>query len=83
MNLETYQKLKKQIDVLQRDSNRVEGQLDSVLDRLNKELKCNSIEEAEKLLKKVKKQEQEAEKEFNAKREEFENNWKDKLEGVQ
>lgn len=81
MTLEEYQKAKKNIDNLQRELNKKEGLLESVMQQL-KENNCNSLEEAKKVLNRVNKKRKIVEDKFNEKLKEFEEKWKDKLNDI-
>ena len=80
MNLKEFAELKEKVDSLQRQEDKITGALEREKQEMKKELKCNSIKEAETALKKLKQEEVLAEKEYSEAMKEFENKWKDKLE---
>lgn len=79
MTLEEYQSLKREADSLQRQAERSQGKLDQLLETLQKEYGCKTLEEAKKLLTKLEKEEKVKEREADAARTEFETKWSGKL----
>lgn len=75
MSIERLGKLRKKVDALQRDSDRAQGVLDQTLKQLREEFGCDSIEEGEKLLKKLEKKEASARAAFEEALAEFEEKW--------
>lgn len=60
-----YLELKKQVDAAQKKADKAQGAYDQIKKQLKSEFGCSSIVEAEKLLKKLNKQEKELGKEFD------------------
>jgi len=80
MNLiQRFADLKDKVSRLQRESDQASGALDECLRRLSEEFDCDSIDQAKKLLVKIKAEEKEAEETFTAALEEFEEEWSDFL----
>lgn len=81
MDLKRYQQLKAEVEHAQRDKDRAEGALQQLMGRLNDEFDCDSLEKAEKLLTKLRKDQERAERQFDAALEKFESDWGDKVKG--
>ena len=64
VSLEEYQKLKKNIELLQKEENKLEGQVDSIVEQL-KENGCSSIKEAKRMLERLNRKYEKKEEEFN------------------
>ena len=79
IDLEQYQKLKDKVDKLQRESDRAEGALEEVMKELASEFKCDSLSQAEKLATKLRKESDEAEKDYQEALDKFEEKWEDVL----
>ena len=79
MNLQEYQNLKNKADNLQRDADRLQGSLDLLNKQLKDDYDCNSVKEAEKMLAKLEKEEETANKDYEKAVREFEEKWKDQL----
>ena len=81
MNLDTYQKRRREWESLQREADRAAGELSVLLRELQGKFSCASLQEGEKLLVKLEKtavrKEEQAEKACT----EFEEKWKEKLDG--
>lgn len=73
--LHRFHKLKKQVAALQRKTDKAQGALDTVMERLRREFGCSTLEDAEKLLRKLREQERKASSTFKAKRRRFEKKW--------
>jgi len=71
--------LKKKVEILKSDRDKAKGALDSALKQLKKEFDCDSLEDAEVLFKKLLRESEEAEKEFQRTYEKFMEKWGDKL----
>jgi len=80
VDLRRYEQLKQKVDQYQREADRAAGALAQLLERLKEEFGCDSIEEAEKLARKLKKERDKTEKEFAEALEEFETEWGGELE---
>jgi predicted nucleic acid-binding Zn-ribbon protein len=81
VDLKRYQYLKESVDDLQRESDRAEGALTQLMKELKAEFDCNSLDEAESLLKKTVKEVKQAEQTFEDAVDEFEEEWKHVLQG--
>lgn len=68
-------KLKEQVESLQREADRSEGALEGVMSRLKDEFGCETIEDAEALLKEMKKKLRGTEERLDAEVEGFEKKW--------
>jgi len=79
-NLDRYQKLKGKADELQREADRAEGALEQLMDKLKDEFDCETLEEAEKLSKKLEKEAKKAEEDFETAIDMFEEKWGDVLD---
>jgi len=77
--LDKYLKLKKKIEQIQQEANKVEGALEQITEQLRKEFDCATLESAKKKLKVIERQEQKAKIEFENAVEEFEEKWGDRL----
>ena len=80
MDIRRWEKLKGEVERLQREVDRAEGVLSSLMDRLKNEHGCKSLEEAKSILEKMKKKADRTENNYNAVLEEFERKWKEVLE---
>ncbi len=80
MNLECYEALKRKVDRLQRDHDRAEGALDELLAQLKADHNCDSVAQADKLLKRLGKEEKRLCSEFEQVVEEFETEWAEQLD---
>ena len=65
MDLKRFQALKDRAEALQREADRAAGALQQLKFRLKDEFNCKTLEEAEKLLQRLSKEQKEAEKTFN------------------
>lgn len=79
-DLKRYTELKRQVEQAQKAADRAEGALEQLEAQLKKDFNCSSIEEAEKKLKTLTREQQEAEEDFQTALEAFEEKWNDKLE---
>ena len=75
MDLDRYQKLKKRVDKLQHEKSRADGALAQTMDRLKKEHGCKSLSEASAKLKKMTKEQEKAEREFDSAVGQFDEEW--------
>jgi len=75
--LNKYMELKKRVEQAQQEANKAEGALEQVMKQLKKEFGCTTLEQAEKKLSILEKQEQKAKIEFENAIEEFEEKWND------
>ncbi len=72
--------LKRKAEQMRQERDRAQGRLEEAQKRLKAEFKIDTVEEAEKLLKKLSGQEDEAREEFETAMESFNKKWKDKLD---
>jgi len=75
IDLKRYQVLKSKVDDLQRDADRAEGALTQLMERLKTEHDCDTLEQAEKKVAKLKKALAAAEQQYESDLEEFETDW--------
>ena len=75
-----YDKLKKQVERCRREADKAKGALGQLTAQLKKEFGCSTVEEAEKLLASLARDEERLEKEFDKVVKNFEAKWKDVLE---
>ena len=80
IDLARYKQLKTEVDELQREINKAEGALEQLTERLQSEFGCKTLEQAEKLLRKMQKEAKQAEDEYNEALSEFEEQWLEVLE---
>ena len=80
MNLKRFTALKQKAEDAQREADKAQGALDQLKERLKKEFQCNSLKDAETLLRKLEKEEKEAEREFDKSLAEFEDKFGSVLE---
>ncbi len=80
IDLDEYQTLKRKAEKAKSDVARAEGALEQQMKSLKDEFDCESIEDAEKMLKDLEKKESVAETKYNKELEEFKNKWEDKLQ---
>ena len=79
-SVERYEQFQNDIDKFQREVDKAQGALDLQLKQLKEEFECDSLKEAEKLLKKMTKERDEAENKFEEALDEFEERWAETLE---
>ena len=79
IDLSRYKSLKAEVDKLQRETDRAEGALAQLMKRLQSEYNCKTLEQAEKQLKKLQKESQAAEDEYNEALSDFEEQWSEML----
>lgn len=77
--LQSYLKIKKEVDRLQSENDRNLGIRDSILARLQEEHSCESIQKAQKLLDRLKKEEQKEDLEFENSLQVFQEQYKEQL----
>ena len=70
-----FNKLKKKVDAAQEGLAKAQGALDNIMKRLKDEFKCDTVEEAKKLLKKLQTDERKARDEFEDAADEFDKKW--------
>jgi len=80
MDLDKYNLLKKKADKFKAEAERAAGALDQLMGELKKEFGCNTVEDAEKLLKKLVKEEKKAKVAYDEELERFEEKWGNRLE---
>jgi predicted nucleic acid-binding Zn-ribbon protein len=73
--MKQYNNLKKEAEEAQQTADKAEGALGQVMQQLKKEFDCSTIEEAEKKLGQLRKQESKTKKEFEIAVQEFEEEW--------
>lgn len=79
MDEAAYKKLKSRVEAARQTRDRAAGQLDGIMARLQTEFKCSTIEEAEKLAKKLERDAVVAEREFDEAAAQFERDWGEHL----
>ena len=77
--IEKYQELSNKIDKYQRNIDRAEGSLNTLLEKLKADFKCNDITTAKTLLTKLQKEAGTAEKKLQTDLDAFEDKWGDIL----
>ena len=80
MELERYQKMKKNVDALRVNANRAAGKVEQLMIQLQEKHDCSTIGEAQKKLKKLEKDKIRLKKDFDTKYKLFEAEWGEKLE---
>ena len=80
-DLERYQQLKRTVDRLRRDADRMEGALAQTTVRLEEEFGCETLEQAETLAAALSREADAAEREFGRAFGVFVEEWGDELEG--
>jgi len=78
-DLEKFAALKKKVATMQRNADKAQGALDRLQSELEEEFDCKTIEEAEKLLKRLVKDEKAAGKAFSKALAKFEEDWSEDL----
>ena len=81
MNLESFVKLQKQVEGLQRQADEAAGALKQLMKQLKKEFACNSLQEANRLLEELRQQEVTAQVEFATELKVFKKQWGHLLNG--
>lgn len=82
MILEEYQQLESKLKRLQSDADRAMGAREQILASIKKEFKVDSLEEAKILVKKLEKETEAAEREYEKSLKKFEDEWAEKLEAL-
>jgi hypothetical protein len=77
---EEFERIKEQVDSLQRQSDRVEGELNAILKEIKEKFGCRTLEEAKRLLDKMSKETSALEKQVKKKQKAFDMKWGDTLE---
>jgi hypothetical protein len=80
MDVKRFEDLKSDVEKLQRDIHRSEGALTQQKQRLKQDFDCDSVDEAETMLEKMKEDCRKIEEKYNEKLEEFEQEWKGQLD---
>lgn len=80
VSVEEYQRLRRIYDEAKAEASRAEGVLQEQYRLLKEDFGCDSVEQAETLLKRLREDEQKAAESYRAAFDEFECKWKDKLE---
>lgn len=78
-SLKKLTQLKSKIDKAEKEYLMAQGALEEIKQNLKKEFKCSTLKEANALMRKLRKKQKAAEKEFNTGLEKFEEEWKDIL----
>ena len=71
--------LKKQIKKLEQEKERATGRVEQLMKTIQEEFNCNTLEEAEQLLKEKQKKKKELEEKYETEHEKFMEKWGDKL----
>lgn len=71
--------LKERAERLRKDAAKAEGALERVAEQLREEFKCDSVEAAEKLLSRLRREEREADRSYRSACRRFERRWGDRL----
>lgn len=79
IDLEQYRRLKSKADSAKADYDRAEGALSQLMLKLKEDFSCDSVDEAEELLKVKKKERDEAEEQYQTLLKKFEEKWGDRL----
>jgi hypothetical protein len=79
MNLKKWQELKDKLANLERQASEAQGAIKQLQGHLQEEFACGSIEQADKLLTKLKKEQDQLTIQFDQSLEEFNQKWKEKL----
>jgi hypothetical protein len=77
--LQRFLRLKDKAESLQRQQDRTDGELLQLTTRMQEETNCTSLKEAEQLQKKLKRERQEAERDFLKAEADFNEKWGGKL----
>lgn len=80
INEQEYRELKRKAEAARQARDRASGQLDATMERLAGEFECNTVEKAEKLATRLKKDAAKAEATYDAAVVTFEEAWDDQLE---
>jgi len=80
MELDRYQKMKRQVEKLRSESERAAGRVEQLMVQLKEQFDCGTIKEAQAKLEKLEKDKEKAKKTFDAKFEAFNEEWGEKLE---
>lgn len=75
--LDRYLSLKKRVEAAQQESDKAEGALGEVMNQIKDEFGCNTLNEAKRKLKQLRKQEEASKKDFDDALEKFEEKWQD------
>jgi hypothetical protein len=79
MDLQAYLKIKKKVENYQRELDQAKGILKQLTADLQQNYGCQTLKQAKKLLRKLKRRECDAEKEFETQLKEFEAKWGERL----
>ncbi len=74
-NLDEYIKLKKQVETAQQKVSQAEGALGEIMKQLKKEFGCDTLKEAKRKLKQLKKQEADSKEKFEDAIVEYKEKW--------
>lgn len=80
IDLERYEELKSEVETAQASVSKAEGALESHMSSLKEDFDCDSLDEAEELLEKFRKEAKTAETDYKEKLAEFEDKWKEYLD---
>ncbi len=75
MNIDTYNKYKREADDAKADADRAQGAFDQLMERLKAEYKCDNAKDARKLLDDLERKKNKAEEEFEEALKDYEKKW--------
>mgnify|MGYP001585152940 CR=1 FL=1 len=81
MDVKEFLRLKEQVEDLQKKADRAEGAKEQLLSQLKKEFSCRSVKEGKILLHNLKMEIETLGDAFDLRNIEFQDKWKDKLDG--
>lgn len=79
MNYRRYEKLRKEVEELKRESDRADGAYEQLKEKLKEEFDCDTIKQAKGLLLRLRKEARQANKKAEAELEAFSEKWEDWL----
>lgn len=79
IDIEEFDRIKKKVAKAKTDHDRAQGAYDEQMKKLKEEFGVDTIEDAEKLLVDLEKEEKQFEEEYNEAKKEFEEKWGDKI----
>lgn len=74
-DLEKFTRLKAKVASMAREADKARGALDRIMEQLNEEFGCSSVKQAEKLLAKLEREREEAERTARRALKKFEEEW--------
>ena len=81
MDKRKFQELRRQFKAAEKEANQAQGQLDELMRQLQDEFNCSTVEEAEELLARWRKDELRLTERYNQRLKKFEDKWKDVING--